>query len=264
MTSKPAKILAVDDDPEMAEVARVILERAGHEVTVETDGARALEMILEGRPDLVVTDLRMPGLDGLALIEQIRARELNIPVLVLTAYASVDSAVEVMKRGAADYLAKPFTPEELALRVERALAWTELTEENRYLRKRIESDSRHGEIVGKSEALALVLRLVDKVAATDARVLLVGETQTQQASQYYHPTHICRYCLLHGAILWQPASANKARFHFSPVGRPESNLAPTRTVKFSGGTHTESCITPASIVGDGPAPPGWRGHMRSG
>ncbi len=178
MTLKPAKILAVDDEPEMAEIARVVLERAGHEVTVETDGARALEMILEGRPDLVVTDLRMPGLDGLALIEQIRARDLNIPVLVLTAYASVDSAVEVMKRGAADYLAKPFTPEELTLRVERALAWTELTEENRYLRKRIESGGRHGEIVGESEALAAILRLVDKVAATDARVLLVGESGT--------------------------------------------------------------------------------------
>jgi DNA-binding NtrC family response regulator len=178
MTSKPARILAVDDEPEMAEIARVVLERVGHEVTVETDGARALELILEGRPDLVVTDLRMPGLDGLALIEQIRARGLNIPVLVLTAYASVDSAVEVMKRGAADYLAKPFTPEELTLRVERALAWTELTEENRYLRKRIESASRHGEIVGESEALAAILRLVDKVAATDARVLLVGESGT--------------------------------------------------------------------------------------
>ena len=112
------------------------------------------------------------------LIEQIRARGLNIPVIVLTAYASVDSAVEVMKRGAADYLAKPFTPEELALRVERALAWTELTEENRYLRKRIESGGRHGEIVGESEALAAILRLVDKVAATDARVLLVGESGT--------------------------------------------------------------------------------------
>ncbi len=178
MTLKPARILAVDDEPEMAEIARVVLERAGHEVTVETDGARALELILEGRPDLVVTDLRMPGLDGLALIEQIRARDLNIPVLVLTAYASVDSAVEVMKRGAADYLAKPFTPEELALRVERALAWTELTEQNRYLRRRIDSDCRHREIVGESEALAAILRLVDKVAATEARVLLVGESGT--------------------------------------------------------------------------------------
>ncbi len=178
LTSKPARILAVDDEPEMVEVARSVLKRAGHEVILATDGARALELILQERPDLVLTDLRMPGLDGLALIEQMRSRELNIPVIVLTAYASVDSAVEVMKRGAADYLAKPFTPEELALRVERALAFTELTEENRYLRKRMESGGRHGEIVGESEALAEILRLVDKVAATDARVLLVGESGT--------------------------------------------------------------------------------------
>jgi DNA-binding NtrC family response regulator len=177
MTPRVAKILVVDDEPDMAESTQLTLERSGHEVVVTTEGARALELMAADLPDLVVTDLRMPGLDGLQLLEELRSRRLEVPVIVLTGYASVDSAVEAMRKGAVDYLAKPFAPEELLLRVQKALAWRLLADENRYLRERAAGGD-HGEIIGDSAALREVLRVVSKVAGTDTRVLITGESGT--------------------------------------------------------------------------------------
>jgi DNA-binding NtrC family response regulator len=178
VTRRPAKILVVDDEPDMAENLALMLKGAGHDPVVETDPLHAIEVVERERPDLVVTDLRMPGLDGLGLTERIRATHPEIPVVVLTGFASIDSAVEAMKRGASDYLTKPFAPEELLLRVEKALAWIVLTEQNRLLRERSEERGQYRDVVGRSPALADVLRLVDRVAPTDARVLLIGESGT--------------------------------------------------------------------------------------
>ena len=178
MNRKQGNILVVDDEPDMAENISLILGRDGQEVTVETDSRKVLDLMEQKRPDLVITDLRMPELDGEALIEQIKTTYPEMPVIVLTAHASVDSAVEVMKKGANDYLSKPFSPDELVLRVQKALAWRELTEENRYLRERVESGDKYSKIIGNSRALAEILALVDKVATTNARVLLVGESGT--------------------------------------------------------------------------------------
>jgi DNA-binding NtrC family response regulator len=175
MTRRSGRIVVVDDEPEMAESVKLILQRAGHEVHVESDGRKAVDLASSERPDLVVTDLQMPGLDGLGLIDQLKARQFPGPVIVLTGYATVDSAVEAMRRGATDYLPKPFAPDELVLRVERALHWSDLAEQNRYLRERMESQ---GALVGDSPALVEVLRLIDKVAPTDSRVLIVGESGT--------------------------------------------------------------------------------------
>ena len=178
MTRRAAKILVVDDEPDMVESIELTLKHGGHDVVSTNEGARALELVASEQPDLVVTDLRMPGLDGLHLLQELQARQIDTPVIVLTGYASVDSAVEAMKRGAADYLAKPFQPEELLLRVDRARAWGHLAEENRYLRRQAAAGGGHGEIIGNSTALGDVLRLVEKVAVTDTRVLIVGESGT--------------------------------------------------------------------------------------
>ena len=178
MARQLAKILVVDDEPDMAESVRLILERGGHQVVVETEAPRASDVAAAERPDVVVTDLLMPDLDGLELMERLKARQMDLPVVVLTGYASVDSAVEAMKRGAADYIAKPFSPEELLIRVDKALALNRLTEENRLLRNRIDSVGTAGKIVGESEGLNHVLELVERVAATEARVLVVGESGT--------------------------------------------------------------------------------------
>jgi DNA-binding NtrC family response regulator len=177
MTQRRARILIVDDEPDMAESIRLTLVRAGHDAVVETDPRQAPEIASHDRPDLVVTDLTMPGLGGLQLVDELRARQIASPIIVLTGFATIDSAVEAMRRGAADYIAKPFSPAELVVRVERALAFERLEEENRYLRERTESGLVHG-IVGDSAALREVLRIVDKVAPTDTRVLIVGESGT--------------------------------------------------------------------------------------
>jgi DNA-binding NtrC family response regulator len=168
----------VDDEPDMAENVGLIVERAGYETTVETESTRVVNLLETKQPDLVVTDLMMPEMNGVELLEEIKVSHPQLPVIVVTAFASVDSAVEAMKKGASDYLSKPFSPEELLMRVEKALAWTELKEENRALRERFEEEDRYKEIIGESSALQEILRMVDKVAATEARVLLVGESGT--------------------------------------------------------------------------------------
>lgn len=178
MKLKQAKILILDDEPDMVENLRCILRDSGHDPITETDSRKALDWVERQQPDLVIVDLVMPDLDGMTVLEQIKARYPQLPVIVLTGYATVDSAVEAMKKGASDYLSKPFFPQELLLRVEKCLTWIALNEENRYLRERMSRERESEEIVGQSRALWEVLRLVDKVAPTDAHVLLTGETGT--------------------------------------------------------------------------------------
>ncbi|RMF84668.1 MAG: sigma-54-dependent Fis family transcriptional regulator, partial [Nitrospinota bacterium] len=171
-------MLIVDDERDMAETLARILQGGGYETIIETNSVKALALVEQEQPDLVLTDLRMPGLDGMGLLEEMRKRPRDIPVIMLTAYASIESAVEAMKRGATDYLAKPVDPEELLMKVEKALAWNRLVEENRYLREQVEGQDRYGEIIGQHPALQEILRMVEKVAPTDTRVLLIGESGT--------------------------------------------------------------------------------------
>src|SRR6476620_4449361 len=104
MSPRKARVLVVDDEAEMAESVALILRRAGHDPTMETDPRHAVELAVNDRPDIIITDLRMPGVDGAGLIEAVRARQCQAPIIVLTGFASVDSAVEAMRRGATDYL----------------------------------------------------------------------------------------------------------------------------------------------------------------
>ena len=133
------RVLVVDDEPDMAESLRRILAKAGYEVLVETDGDRVLERVTAEAPDLIVTDLRMPGLSGIELMDQLRSRRVEVPVIVETGLALSDDVLEAIDRGAADYVAKPFAPEELVLRVRKALAMRRLRAENARLRERVDS-----------------------------------------------------------------------------------------------------------------------------
>jgi DNA-binding NtrC family response regulator len=119
---KGVKILILDDEPDMAENVRRIVEAAGYDALVETDGLRALAAVEQERPELVLTDLRMPDIDGLAFLERVKSRHPEIAVIVFTGYASAGCEAEAIKKGASDYFAKPFRPDELVLRVEKALA----------------------------------------------------------------------------------------------------------------------------------------------
>jgi two-component system NtrC family response regulator len=172
------KILIVDDDSSIRKVVGFILEEAGYAVRTAASGPEALAMIEKDRPDLVLTDIKMPGMDGIALLKEIKKIDESITVIVLTAFGTVETAVEAMKTGAADYLTKPISRDELTLTVHKTLRLRALEEENVSLRESLEERFNFENIIGLSPAMRGVFDVVRKVAGTDASVLITGESGT--------------------------------------------------------------------------------------
>jgi DNA-binding NtrC family response regulator len=173
-----ARLLCIDDEPDLLETLRRILARGGHEVTSVGSAAEGVGRLGAEPFDLVLTDLRMPGQDGLAVLDAVRARGLSTPVVLMTAHASLENAVEAMRRGAWDCVAKPFAAGELRVVVDRALAHGQLAAENRRLRASLEARGGPPALVGRSAALREVEGLVERVARTDLTVLITGESGT--------------------------------------------------------------------------------------
>jgi DNA-binding NtrC family response regulator len=170
-----SRVVVVDDEPKMAEAIASALERSGHECAIFTRGREALDEILARGADVVVTDWRMEGLDGLELLRRIHEARPATPVILVTAFGDVPSAVAAMRAGAFDYVTKPFDNDELRSLVDRALEIRRLREENRDLRCEI-LGSREAEVVAESEAMKRVLELVDRAAPSRAPVLILGES----------------------------------------------------------------------------------------
>jgi DNA-binding NtrC family response regulator len=179
------KILLVDDERKMGVILKGALEDEGHTVQVEERSKDAL-LRLESEPfDLLITDLRMAPPDGLELLRRARAKRPDMAVILMTAYATAQTAVEAMKSGAYDYLIKPFELDEIRLRVHKLARERDLSEnvrllrhENELLRREVGAPARLGRLLGKSAVMRDVLDLAEKVAATDATVLLLGESGT--------------------------------------------------------------------------------------
>jgi DNA-binding NtrC family response regulator len=174
MTS--GRILFIDDDRAGREVALFNLRKAGYSVEAASDGAEGLAAFSPEKFDLVITDLKMPGIWGIEVRRRIRKASTDIPVLVITAFGNVETAVEAMKEGAHDFIGKPFHREQLLLAVEKALERQRLASEVRDLRIRASGVER--EIVSVSPAMKSVLAMADRVAGTDATVLITGESGT--------------------------------------------------------------------------------------
>jgi DNA-binding NtrC family response regulator len=173
------RILVVDDEPGMLEVCDDILrELPRTRVVTQQDSPRAAELLAAESWDLLITDLSMPVLDGLALLRTARQHDAELPVLMLTAFPSVDTAVESMKLGAADYLTKPFLPDDLLLTVRRLLDGRRLRDENRLLRRQVERGYAFGEMIGGSAAMHGVFESISQIADTGVDVLITGETGT--------------------------------------------------------------------------------------
>jgi DNA-binding NtrC family response regulator len=168
------RILVVDDDREMCELLKSQLGRRGFEVLTQGSADEALTRLAAEDLDAVVTDVRMRGLDGIQLCEHIRQNRPDVPVLVITAFGSLDTAVAAIRAGAHDFLAKPFEVEELAFRLERAIQHRQLAEEVKRLRARALPPV--DELLGESVALRQLRELVARVARSDAPVLVIGET----------------------------------------------------------------------------------------
>jgi DNA-binding NtrC family response regulator len=173
-----ARVLIVDDEPDMLDNCTRILGKAGYECLTLSDSTKALGLLESERPDLLLTDLRMPGVDGLGLLRQARQVDPQLPVIILTAFATIESAVEAVKEGAFDYLPKPFSVDQLRLAVDRALAQRRLAVENLRLREQLRGTYGFENIVGRSPAMAQVFELVRKAARSDANILIIGESGT--------------------------------------------------------------------------------------
>jgi len=172
------KILVVDDEKSLREVMSIMLKRAGYSVTEAADGEEAIGQVSRDIFDLVITDLRMPKADGMDVLKAVKSSSPDTVVLVVTAFATADSAVEAMKHGAYDYLTKPFQVDEVQLIIRNALEKRRLSTENMLLKREMASQSSFAQIVGQSEAMQKVFDVVRKVADAKSNVLICGESGT--------------------------------------------------------------------------------------
>ncbi|HTP26536.1 MAG TPA: sigma-54 dependent transcriptional regulator, partial [Anaeromyxobacteraceae bacterium] len=173
-----ASILIVDDEKSMREVLEILLSKEGHEVAVEADVAGALARFAAGAFDLVVSDLRLGRGSGLDILREVKASSPSTEVVMVTAFATTENAIQAMKLGAHDYVLKPFKVEELKLVIAKALEHRALVAENRVLRHRVGERSRPEEILGSSPAIEAVRKLAQKVAPTRSTILITGESGT--------------------------------------------------------------------------------------
>jgi DNA-binding NtrC family response regulator len=172
------RLLIVDDEPEMVENLTRILRREGYRCLSTTDPKKALDLLESQRPDLLLTDLKMPELDGMDLLRRAHAVDPTLPVIVITAFSTIESAVAAIKEGAFDYLPKNFSMDQLRVSVERALRQRSLQVENRNLRQQLETTFRFESLLGRSPAMTRVFELVKKAARSDANILVQGESGT--------------------------------------------------------------------------------------
>lgn len=176
--SSEANILVIDDEESMRDSCRQALLRDENRVEVAEDGSKGLSMLERESFDLVILDLKMPGLSGMEVLKKIKEEDPKIVVVVITGYATVESAVEAMKAGAYDFIPKPFTPESLRMISRRALEKRKLSLENVLLRAELKGRFGTEAIVGRSSSMREVEELVRKVAPSDSTVLISGETGT--------------------------------------------------------------------------------------
>jgi len=174
---RPIRVLAVDDEETMLRIIRRSLETENCTVETFPNATDAVTRLKNGEPvDIVITDLMLPDADGFRIIEEAHTVDGNIPVIVITAYSSVETAVKAIKSGAYDFIPKPFDPEHIAIVVKRAAETRNLKLENIGLKRQLESLPGSGEIIGSSHAMGQVFGMIEKVKNTDGTVLLTGES----------------------------------------------------------------------------------------
>ena len=172
------RILLAEDDKSLRRVLQFKLKKNGHEVTAVEDGRRAIERLSKDRWDLLLSDIKMPNVDGIELLEHAKQFHPDLKVILITAHATISEAVQAVKLGAFDYITKPFEDDELFAVIDKATAFRELEQENKILKGRLEQRERTPQLIGVSRPFKEMMGIVDKIAATDATVLLTGPSGT--------------------------------------------------------------------------------------
>ena len=173
-----AKILLVDDEPSILSVLSVLLKAEGYEVFPVDKGEKAVELIRSTPFDLMISDIRMRPIDGMALLKLAREQQPSMSVLMITGYGSVETAVEALKVGAFDYITKPFRVDELLITIQRALEYNKTLAENVHLKAELVGRYRFENIIAESPAMRSVCEMIERVAPTDATILIYGESGT--------------------------------------------------------------------------------------
>lgn len=172
------RILLIDDDDSLRRVMEFTLQEAGHTVLCAANGEEGLRRFAEEEPEIVITDIQMPGISGYEVLRQVKEQRPETVVIVITAFATVEKAVEAMKLGAFDYLTKPFSRDQLRLCVERAITFSGLKAENQRLRETLQDRCDFSRLVGNSIPMREVFEVVRRVATSEATVLISGESGT--------------------------------------------------------------------------------------
>lgn len=173
-----ANILIVEDEELMRSILRQLLTSENYQVLTADSAETALEIFAAEEIALTLTDIKMPGMDGLELLDRIKTIDDEAIVIIMTAFSSVDSAIAALRKGAYDYVTKPFVNEDLLQTIKNAIRQRELFRENRSLRRELDKQTGFSEIIGTSPALQSVFRLIEKVSATNANILIQGESGT--------------------------------------------------------------------------------------
>ena len=180
--STRSRILVVDDDLAMREMLASLFEARGMEVLQAASADAAVEIATQLDLDAVLSDIKMPGRSGIELVGQLRQLRPETPVILMTAFGSIDSAVEAMRAGAYDYVTKPFEPDAVAFVIERAMEHRALHEENAKLRRAVDRTASMGDLIGESAAMREIFSLIRRIAHSRSSVLITGESGTGKAT----------------------------------------------------------------------------------
>jgi len=183
-----AHILIIDDEERMRHLLSIMLGRRGYRVSQAADGLEGLEKIKAEPFDMVISDIKMPRMDGMELLERMTEENLTCPVVFITAFATIDSAVDAMRQGAVDYVTKPFEEERILLTVERTLNFSRILSENRELKRELRKREGEEDIVFSSRKMSDLMKLATRVAESESAVLVTGESGTgkELIARYIH------------------------------------------------------------------------------
>jgi two-component system response regulator AtoC len=178
MTMEEKRILVIDDEENMRHMLAVLLEKEGYQVDNAADGKQGLDLSSENFYDLILCDLKMPVMDGMTFLENFQELQLESTVIVMSAYGTLDTAIEAMKRGAYDYVSKPFKPDEIMLTLKKAEERERLRKENRLLQQSVRERFSFAQMIGRSPPMQEIFATIEKVADYKTSVLITGESGT--------------------------------------------------------------------------------------